>query len=554
MKEWKDHVVCTFALLVALTVGCHPGKTPVTDEFSRWSDGKADGFTDLKIVGPLSYGQTSDPVSYTTSPLYRAFSFAGHNGDSIDTWIRSANGDAVAWLLDDKFNVLVMNDDAPGTTDSHIASKLASNGTFYIVFREYKNRNATFVVTLKGSVVCVCDPSTADCNDNDGDDDDNCIPCTPGKQCVPTNPCHQGAMDCRNGANCEDTGNAVPDGTACGSGLVCTAGQCGAPCPAGKTSCGGQCVDLSSDPKNCGGCGQVCTGTCQGGCVEVLVGSQGGLRGYSMAQDEQNLYIGADEAVFAVDKLTGKSSVLARDTGVKGIATDGTYVYYSSSKWSGSFTMFNGLRRVPCGGGNAVTLAHEDGNPYGAAVYGDFAYLTTNAGSVLMVPKNGGPATVIATEHLGAWSMAADASGVYWIDHNGPAGTVNRAPLGGGPVTTLAVQQDGPIALALDQSNVYWVNEVGAVMQMSKAGGQPIRLAGAGDGGIVDFAAHGIFSDGVNVWWTQAAGGFIVRMPVGGGKATKVFTGQNQPSAIAVDDKAVYWTNLWPSSVLKGAK
>ena len=224
--------------IAAFAIACHPGKAPVSDDFSRWVDGKADGFTDLKVVGSLSYGQTSDPISYTSSPLYRGFTFAGHSGDSIQAWVRSKDGDAVAWLLDDKLNVLGTSDDAPGTTDSAISLKLSQSGTFYILFREYGKRSATFVVTLKGdgAQTCICDPNVADCNDNDGDDDDHCIPCTPGKQCVPTNPCHGGAMDCGNGANCADNGSVLADGTPCGSGQVCVAGQCGSQfgIPAGK--------------------------------------------------------------------------------------------------------------------------------------------------------------------------------------------------------------------------------------------------------------------------------------------------------------------------------
>jgi len=41
----------------------------------------------------------------------------------------------------------------------------------------------------------------------------------------------------------------------------------GATCPAGRTACGGQCVDTSTDPNNCGACGNVCTlpNACSGG-------------------------------------------------------------------------------------------------------------------------------------------------------------------------------------------------------------------------------------------------------------------------------------------------
>lgn len=40
----------------------------------------------------------------------------------------------------------------------------------------------------------------------------------------------------------------------CASGSTCSEGKCG--CAAGLTSCNGVCVDLQSDPKNCGACGE----------------------------------------------------------------------------------------------------------------------------------------------------------------------------------------------------------------------------------------------------------------------------------------------------------
>jgi len=50
------------------------------------------------------------------------------------------------------------------------------------------------------------------------------------------------------------------------SGGKSSAGSGG--CSGGKTKCGGRCVDLYNDPKNCNACGRECPEACQGGsCV-----------------------------------------------------------------------------------------------------------------------------------------------------------------------------------------------------------------------------------------------------------------------------------------------
>ena len=100
--------------------------------------------------------QTSSTISYAKTPKrYRAIKFSGAEGDSIEAWVRSSNGgDAVAWVLDNDFKILAMNDDADKTTlDAHIRLTLPANpsATHYVVLRDYALRSAKFTVKLQGS-------------------------------------------------------------------------------------------------------------------------------------------------------------------------------------------------------------------------------------------------------------------------------------------------------------------------------------------------------------------------------------------------------------------
>ncbi|MEZ4405020.1 MAG: hypothetical protein R3A52_00820 [Polyangiales bacterium] len=81
--------------------------------------------------------------------------------------------------------------------------------------------------------------------------------------------CRAPFVDCNGGGadGCEanlqtDAANCGACGRRCAAGQSCAAGACvcaGAGCCAsGQTSCGGACVDTSSNPNHCGGCGVSC--------------------------------------------------------------------------------------------------------------------------------------------------------------------------------------------------------------------------------------------------------------------------------------------------------
>jgi hypothetical protein len=130
-------------------------------------DTKSDSFSyRMKIMGSLDFGQTSAIVSYTKSPRYRAFKLAANTGDTIDAWVRSTHGDAVAWLLDDSFGVIASNDDADTTTtDAHLVATMpaSASATHYIVFRDYGLESHQFTVELAGGSQFGACATDADC-------------------------------------------------------------------------------------------------------------------------------------------------------------------------------------------------------------------------------------------------------------------------------------------------------------------------------------------------------------------------------------------------------
>jgi hypothetical protein len=129
-----------FGVVVAAACSSTPAPNPSTD------DGQLGTISGDEIVGTLTYGQTSAPVTYTSVPRYRAFSFDGANGDAVHIVVHSTDGLAMAWVQDNASQTVGY--DATGSSDAVISATLASSGTYLIVFREAALQTATFTVSL----------------------------------------------------------------------------------------------------------------------------------------------------------------------------------------------------------------------------------------------------------------------------------------------------------------------------------------------------------------------------------------------------------------------
>jgi hypothetical protein len=124
--------------------------------------------SDLGAVGPASVvgsivpGTSSAPIRYSATPKYRALSFTANAGDRLDAWVRSTDGDAVAWITDATFKSLATNDDASATThDAHVLATIEKTGLQYLVFRERDFEPATFTASLARAADSAPTPGTS---------------------------------------------------------------------------------------------------------------------------------------------------------------------------------------------------------------------------------------------------------------------------------------------------------------------------------------------------------------------------------------------------------
>lgn len=150
-----------FVVIVAALGACVSStKIEIDEDFSELAsvDQKSDYFSyRLQLLGTLHDGDIRQ-TSYTKTPRFRGFDFTGAVGDTVDAWIRSTSGDAVAWVLDGKFHVIAKNDDADATTrDAHLVATLPVNttGRYYIVFRDYDLKSHPFTTTFHHATTAV---------------------------------------------------------------------------------------------------------------------------------------------------------------------------------------------------------------------------------------------------------------------------------------------------------------------------------------------------------------------------------------------------------------
>jgi hypothetical protein len=167
--------------------------------------------------------------------------------------------------------------------------------------------------------------------------------------------------------------------------------------------------------------------------------------------------------------------------GVQGITSDGVLVYAAPYQvlWpiddDCDKPSFAGLCSADWYAGPVMRAGAVDGKSVFTAWGNDWAP-GTGDGAVSASDDMG--MGWLASDQAGPEAIAVDEAHVYWVNSgtsaNGFAdGTVMKVPRSGGPVSAIAVNQPHPVAIAVDESFVFWTNEGsgdvnGSVMRTSK--------------------------------------------------------------------------------------
>jgi hypothetical protein len=262
------------------------------------------------------------------------------------------------------------------------------------------------------------------------------------------------------------------------------------------------------------------------------------------------------------------------------IAVDATHVYWAIS---GHGCSDGAIRRMPKAGGEIQTLAPGQPNPRALVVDTERVHFLNGCGTGLLrsVPKQGGP---IADHPTGlgpfhdARALAQDAENLYFNDYGvlriekagGPPIEVDNhdyvyglaaddsavhwiGPIGGGPsygvfrwaqgdpgATLLAEPTDVGSGIALDASFVYFAGGIG-IQRIARTGGV-LELVIAAD-------PWQIAVDAESVYWTEGflgSGGHSIRkVSKALGEEQVLATGDGAYVTLAVDDRCVYWADLY---------
>lgn len=206
-------------------------------------------------------------------------------------------------------------------------------------------------------------------------------------------------------------------------------------------------------------------------------------------------------------------------------------------------------------------IALDDSNVY----WTDPATDGPDSGSVTKISKIGGTSTKLASNLAKPSAIAADGTNVYWTMFD--AGGVMMVPRDGGPTTVLAPpDQRGGMGIAIGGGNVYWTSSA-AVMRVPIAGGDSVTV----ESGTRSWA---IATDSESIYWMSrpslpASGEFffncyyfdmtLKKAPVAGGTETVLVKGISvgprvSTSTMAVDATNVYWVDEATSSVMTVGK
>jgi hypothetical protein len=236
---------------------------------------------------------------------------------------------------------------------------------------------------------------------------------------------------------------------------------------------------------------------------------------------------------------SGSGNALASGASV---AVDDTDVYWTSAMQVGA-SKTSLLRRQDKNGGEPTTVAQSATSPFSCVVL-DSEYMYWVQGStVFRASKKGGAPGAVGGGLTSADCVAVDEKNAYVSLAGTNAkqhadGSIVAVPKSGGPARALVKDVHAPADVQVDATDLYWIDG-DKVMKAPKAGGAATQLAQA-PAPIGD-----IVLDDSSVYFTvpgKSGDGSVGRAAKSGGAPAVLATAQPGPAGIALDDGAIYWT------------
>ncbi|XXY19055.1 hypothetical protein WME88_05300 [Sorangium sp. So ce216] len=368
--------------------------------------------------------------------------------------------------------------------------------------------------------------------------------------------------------NCGFCGNVCGDQHAVPS---CAAGTCSLACDLGHGDCdrdpaNGCEVDLASDARNCGGCGEVCSGTnasaaCEeGACVIACDAGFADCDGAPSTGCEVELAsdpfhcgaCGTSCSGGACEEGTCGPGALQLAAGLavpSALAVDAAAVYVVGFRPAGGVAV-----RVDKASG-AVTCLATGAAPDAAAcgsgrfegiALTDAGVLVTGSTGVLRFPPSGGAAATVTASVPDPWAVVSDGAAV-WFTSLSQGGLYRTEALFAGQLATeiSGATAEAGGALAADADHLYWTRADGTVMKLRKDGSEPRQIASAQDFERTNLTPQYLAADATHLFWSTPSG-YLLRLGKDGSGLVALADGQPGPAGIAVDpgeDGALYWVN-----------
>jgi hypothetical protein len=273
--------------------------------------------------------------------------------------------------------------------------------------------------------------------------------------------------------------------------------------------------------------------------------------------------------IVGADPITGRTTALVTfpHDGTDTLGTllfDGTTAYYADQSLAATGLTTSSIRAIGLGGGTPNTLITGLDIIDQIAVDADSIYfsdVSTNTSSgvsfIGKAPRAGGAFVKLVDNIPGrAEGVAVGGGFAYWNDSM--AGTVNRVSTAGGDPTVLATGQGVVYQLAADDSGVYWVDPGatfvdcgfpdGSIQSVPTGSDAPVTVIGGLDNpttvvvsaGTVTFTMLG--PTDCSTPSDLPPGGAVVQAPLGGSPAAALASGLSTPFNLFVRDGVVDYT------------